>query len=317
MEFLNKRTLFIVLDILLLVYLGMAMTSFNHEATNGEECEEVNIKVSDKNNDGFLSAEDIKKILNVENLYPKGYMMRDINPRAIEETLKKNPYINGAQCSKTRNGKVNIEVTQRVPGVHIMSENGEDYYVDEMDSIMPSSNFTSNLIIATGNISKWYAQNYVATACRFINADETWREQIEQINILPDKNMELVPRMGNHIVNIGRLPEYTDKEKRIDGINKFLKKKLERLDKFYRYGLSQAGWNKYAYISLEFDNQIICKKHRKEDIIAITPAKDEKPAEEVKEQGTKKEKTSPSSLKGKEQEGKKQEAKKEDKKTTG
>jgi cell division protein FtsQ len=24
-----------------------------------------------------------------------------------------------------------------------------------------------------------------------------------------------------------------------------------------------AGWNKYSYISLEFDNQIICKRKRK------------------------------------------------------
>ena len=29
------------------------------------------------------------------------------------------------------------------------------------------------------------------------------------------------------------------------------------------YGLSQAGWNKYCYINLEFDNQIICKKNKK------------------------------------------------------
>jgi cell division protein ftsQ len=35
---------------------------------------------------------------------------------------------------------------------------------------------------------------------------------------------------------------------------------LSRLEKFYRYGLSQAGWNKYSYIDIEFDNQIICKK---------------------------------------------------------
>lgn len=35
---------------------------------------------------------------------------------------------------------------------------------------------------------------------------------------------------------------------------------MDRLKKFYIYGLSQAGWNKYSYIDVEFDNQIICKK---------------------------------------------------------
>ena len=39
--------------------------------------------------------------------------------------------------------------------------------------------------------------------------------------------------------------------------------KLDRLQKFYRYGLSQAGWNRYSYINVEFDNQIICKKRKK------------------------------------------------------
>jgi cell division protein FtsQ len=43
-------------------------------------------------------------------------------------------------------------------------------------------------------------------------------------------------------------------------IDEFLKLKLTRLEKFYRYGLSQAGWNKYSSINLEFDNQIICKR---------------------------------------------------------
>lgn len=36
---------------------------------------------------------------------------------------------------------------------------------------------------------------------------------------------------------------------------------MSRLENFYKYGLSKAGWDKYSYINLEFDNQIICKKH--------------------------------------------------------
>ena len=39
---------------------------------------------------------------------------------------------------------------------------------------------------------------------------------------------------------------------------------MDRLEKFYKYGLSQAGWNKYSYINVEFDNQIICKKRQYE-----------------------------------------------------
>ena len=58
----------------------------------------------------------------------------------------------------------------------------------------------------------------------------------------------------------GQIPESRNREKRELLIKNFIDTKLSRLEKFYKYGLSQAGWNKYSYINLEFDNQIICKK---------------------------------------------------------
>ena len=53
--------------------------------------------------------------------------------------------------------------------------------------------------------------------------------------------------MGEHIIFIG---DATEIEKRFD-----------RLETFYRCGLSKVGWNKYKYISVEFSNQIICKRN--------------------------------------------------------
>jgi cell division protein FtsQ len=35
---------------------------------------------------------------------------------------------------------------------------------------------------------------------------------------------------------------------------------MGRLVKFYKYGLNNVGWNKYSYIDIQFDNQIICRK---------------------------------------------------------
>ncbi|MFC2766726.1 MAG: cell division protein FtsQ, partial [Prevotella sp.] len=61
-------------------------------------------------------------------------------------------------------------------------------------------------------------------------------------------------------IYIGQLPESNYKSGRKKLIEDFVKKKMNRLLAFYKYGLSQAGWNKYEYINLEFDNQIICKK---------------------------------------------------------
>ena len=89
--------------------------------------------------------------------------------------------------------------------------------------------------------------------------NELWRNQIEQINVLQDRGIELVPRVGNHIIYLGNLPESNVTEERENNIVEFVNKKMTRLEDFYKYGLSQAGWNKYSYINLEFDNQIMQK----------------------------------------------------------
>ena len=58
--------------------------------------------------------------------------------------------------------------------------------------------------------------------------------------------MELVPRVGNHIIALGPPTK--------------LEEKLTRMKEFYTEGLNKVGWNKYSRISLKYDNQIVCKK---------------------------------------------------------
>lgn len=267
-----KKTIIACIDILLAVYLGMAMTSFNRPDETVKVCTNVNIVVADENTNGFLSAQEIKRILQRKGLYPVKMHMTDINPRTIEETLMTSSFVKTAECYKTQDGHVNISITQRLPVVRIKNDTGNDYYVDEKGGIMPNSKYVSDLIIATGNISESFACGYLTHLATSIMNDELWKNLIEQINVLPDQGVELVPRVGDHVVFIGYLPHESDMAKRKTTINDFLMAKLTRLEKFYRYGLSQAGWNKYHYISLEFDNQIICKKNVKEIMPKPVPA---------------------------------------------
>ena len=154
--------------------------------------------------------------------------------------------IEKAEVYKTQSGEVCIQVRQRVPVVKVMADNGECYYIDSHASVMPENRFVNDLIIATGNISRKYAQTHLSRVANCIMQDKFWQNQIVQINVLPDLTMEFVPRVGDHIIFIGAPVGVA--------------KKLERMRKFYLYGLNKAGWNKYSYINVEFDNQIICKK---------------------------------------------------------
>lgn len=255
-----KTIIFYVLDVILALYLVMAITSWNTPDKRHRICTKVNINISDSNNSGFLSAEEIKAILEKDKLYPLNRQLSSIEPRKIEEALKVGPFVDTAQCYITENGHINIRISQRMPIIRIKNNKGEDYYLDDNGGILPNSKYTSDLIIATGDISKWFAHFAITPMAKAINKSEFWLNQIEQINVRPDRGIELVPRVGNHIIFIGYLPIRRNKAANDKGIDEFVTKKLERTEKFYRYGLSQAGWNKYSYIDVEFDNQIICKR---------------------------------------------------------
>ena len=121
--------------------------------------------------------------------------------------------------------------------------------MDTYGNIMPNTQYVSDLVVATGQISRPYAQKVLSRVGNFLIRNKLWFCQAEQINVLPDGTIEMIPRVGEHIVYLGQPTGLT--------------RKFSRLEKFYKYGLSQAGWNKYSYISVEFDNQIICKKHNR------------------------------------------------------
>jgi cell division protein FtsQ len=106
--------------------------------------------------------------------------------------------------------------------------------------------YAANLPVVTGHVTSKYAIKHLLPLGQYIQEDEFWDSMIEQINITENGNVELVPRVGNHIVYLGKPEQFEDK--------------LYRLKIFYEKALSQIGWNKYSRINLEFSNQIICTK---------------------------------------------------------
>ncbi len=248
MTFNWSKTILVIANCILAVYLLLAITAFNRPDEQNSVCTEVAIHIDDETVKGFLNADDVKTLLQKHHVYPLGNSLDAVDVRRIEEVLRQNPFVRSAQCYRTQTGSVDISISQRLPVIRIKADNGEDYYVDEDGTIMPNTHFVSDLVVATGAIRRPYAQKVLTGIGRYLLDNPLWGNQIEQLNVLPDGTIEMVPRVGDHIVYLGS-PQHLDK-------------KLTRLEKFYKYGLSKAGWNKYSYINIEFDNQIICKKRK-------------------------------------------------------
>lgn len=241
-----EKSAVVLIDIALVVYLALSITVLNHPDEEHSVCNEVEIDIKEGAVQGFLNPDEIKAQLQHAKLYPLGDPMDQVNSRLIEEALLQNPFVDKAQCYKTQSGRIHITLTQRLPVIRVKADNGDDYYVDTYGNIMPNTRYASDLVVVTGEVSKPYAKKVLTRVGNFLIRNKVWFSQVEQLHVLSDGSVEMIPRVGDHVIYLGK------------PVN--LSQKLERLEKFYRYGLSKAGWNKYSYINLEFDNQIICKK---------------------------------------------------------
>lgn len=241
------KKIFITTSILLIIaYLAVAITHFNLQPNN-MRCKKVEVIIKDTSDVDLVTKSGVIQMLKQQGIKLIDKKMNDIDTRYLEAQAKRYPLVRDVECYKTLNGKIKIEVSQRVPVLHIMNQYGEDYYLDNIgQTISAIPSVIAYRPIVTGCVDKKYATNYLYKLGVYIYYNKFWRATIQQINILPVHNIELVPRIGNHIIYLGGIVHY--------------KEKLNRLFEFYQQGLNKVGWNKYSRISLEFNNQIICTK---------------------------------------------------------
>lgn len=240
-----KKVLLVLFAIGLVFYLIAAMTVWN-EPEQATVCTGVDILVDDSLNTGFIQAKDVEAFLVKEKLYPEDLPMDQIDLLKIENKIKSSPYIESAICYKTATGQVAIKVKPHNFILHVLSDNGESYYLDSNGNALAKSKYYANLPVVTGAVTKKYAKEYLVDLGRFIQKDPFWDKQVEQIHVLPNGDIDIIPRVGEHVIALGDPLQFKDK--------------LSRMRTFYTEGLNKVGWNKYSKITLEYNNQIICTK---------------------------------------------------------
>ena len=244
---LKKLFIFLFL-ILITAYLMVAVTVLNGKPTE-TVCSGMELVIRDSIDYGFITKREVLRLLNMKKLSPIGQKMGDINTRQLEDELRQHPLIGNAECYRTSGNRIGIQITQRIPILRVMLSNGEQYYIDDQAHTMPVPGSAANVAIVTGSVDKAFATKELYEFGMFLQRNPLWKAQIQQINITPSKELELVPQVGDHILFLGKPGNYENK--------------FERLKTFYKKALNEIGWNKYSRISLEFDNQIICTKKEK------------------------------------------------------
>lgn len=240
-----KRIVSIGVLTLVTLYLVAGFTVLNRKPSDWV-CKELNVMIKDSS---FITKEEVHAVLKANRLYPINKPADSIDSRLIEQALLKNPYVRRVECYKTPYNSLCIHVEQRLPILRILNSSGQNYYIDHLGDAMPvSTSFSSacRLTVATGYIETEFARNELYEFACLLRERPFWEKQIQQINVTSQGEIELIPRVGNHILFLGRPTN--------------LSEKLDRLELFYSKVLGQIGWNKYSRISVEFDNQVICKR---------------------------------------------------------
>jgi len=187
--------------------------------------------------------------------------------KTVKQLVEGLPHVKRAAIYRTVNGDLRIEVSQRDPLIRVASGNGQGYYIDREGITMPlSSNFTARVMVAGGSIMTSYTQpvdlaenkpagqimpaeqklRNLFQLASYIDSHPFWRSLIDQINVTPSGQFELMPMNGAHVIEFGG----TDN----------MEEKFEKLALFYRAGINKVGWNHYSRINLKYDKQVVCSR---------------------------------------------------------
>lgn len=240
-----KKVLLILVFILVAGYLFFS-ASFFKEKPKGEICNELEIVVSNSNNQ-FVDTEEVRKSIENSELSPIGKQLSEINTILIEEFILKNQHIKKAEVYITNDNNIKAVLKERKPIIRVIPDGGEGYYIDSEAKKMPlSKKYTAYLPIATGIVKDSIAQDNLYKFALFLHSNEFWNAQVEQIIVKPNNDIEFVPRVGDHTIVLGSIDNLEDK--------------LDKLMTFYQDGLNRIGWNKYSIINLKYDKQVVCTR---------------------------------------------------------
>lgn len=238
-------------------------TLLYNEKDSKQTCKKINVVLLDSLQNKFVTQQEVLDIINGYSGKLLGKKRDTINISVLEKLLNQRSAIKQSQISITRDGVLNIEITQRRPVLRIQSQNG-GFYVDETQYIFPLvETFTSYVPIVSGNIPLELDQSHrgkvkddtqgwltnIMEFGKYIDNHPFWSAQIEQIYIAENNDIQLATRVGDIKIIFGSTQDY--------------KEKLDKLYTFYKNIIPSQGWDKYSSVNLKYKDQIICKLKNK------------------------------------------------------
>lgn len=213
------------------------------------------IKILDDEASRFLTDTEVRNIVMKRIGYSfEGRAIQNTNLKSIERQLELDPFIEEADVYIDARNKIHLNVKQCSPIVRVLVSDGRSYFLDAKGAFIPAgeNDLTARVLVVTGNTGA-YSEGYKKTKdhvahkilklVKIINENEFWSKGSEQIYVTENQEFVLVPKIGNYLVDLGTLED--------------LPIKLQRLETFYKNGLTALGWERYSRLSVKYKNQVV------------------------------------------------------------
>ena len=243
------QLLWLLAGIGVIVLFGAAMQKKTHQ-----HCSDVKIEITGAEKDVFIDEKDVLDLIN-SNGNVSGKDLSTIDLKALENAIEKNLWVKNAEMFFDNNQLLHIDIEERTPVARVFTSQGNSFYVDSNALRLPLSeklsarvpmftNFPSDKEVLSQSDSMILSS--VVKMGEYIIADSFWMAQVAQIDITSHGTFEMIPTIGDQLIELGNADD--------------LDSKFDRLYTFYKQAWLQKGMNAYSKIDVQYNNQVVAVK---------------------------------------------------------
>ena len=224
------------------------------------KCTGLNVVIADSSMNRFVSKADVKKFLDKEYGEYVGMLLDSIDLAKVEKIIDGRSAVNKCEAYTTRDGMLNVKVTQRTPVVRFQKSDG-GFYADAEGFLFPlQSSYASRVQVIDGDIPLKANSGYkgeitdekerawlgkVIDLVNYMENSRTWKDKIVQITVCDGGELIMVPREGTERFHFGQPDE--------------IQEKFRKMEKYYTAVVPAKGEKEYSVVNLEYDGQIVCR----------------------------------------------------------
>lgn len=228
-------------------------------------CWKLEVEVAPVDGHFFVEQDAVEKLVQSNGNVIVGKSVSDVNIAAIHERIMKDPAVGAAEVYTTVDGRCVIKVKQRNPIARFFNEDGSSFYIDRDGYVFPATKpIALKLPVFVGNIQENMIKDSVVKRREkaewaktsllddmyflsiHIGKSEFLKALIDHIYIDGSRNVQLIPRVGDHKIVLGGVTN--------------LNEKFKKLQTFYASALQTHDLNQFSTIHLEYKGQVVCEK---------------------------------------------------------